>query len=608
MIQPLARSRTFRRLAVGLVLLMVTAAAAGGESGNPAAFAAGPGATALQGEYVPGEILVKFRPSSNPAGRRMAVERLGGRELPARGRHPIARVRLPPGLSVAEAANAYGLHADIEHAQPNYIYRPSAVPNDARFDELWGLRNSGQPVRGIAGLEGRDLGIEAVWDHVTDCSPVVVAVLDTGVNYTHTDLAENMWDGGERYPNHGWDFVDDDADPMPADASGHGTHVAGTIGAVGDNRRGTSGICWRARIMAVRVLTDGGGTTADIVRGIDFALENGAGVINMSLGGPAGVYDSIFSAAVADAAARDVVVVTAAGNAAANNDTEPMVPCAFEHENLLCVAALDQHFNIAGFSNWGETSVDVGAPGVNILSTWPGRRAAAFSPGSWIKKGDWSEVFCNLGYGPEHLLVNPSGWCEDQRYADGAQDVAYRRLDLSNTLVAAVDAYVAVDLEPGRDTFSVAYRKGRGDPFAPGATIVVDAFSGPTEGFEHMSFALTDCLAADCTLGFRLTSDRRRTERGIAVTNARLRTAEDASGAFEYVQGTSMAAPHVAGLAALLRAYNPDYNYADVVAAIEQGGTPLASLEGFTATGKAVNALGSLVHIRPPSGLSATVR
>lgn len=281
-------------------------------------FEMGPQAAAA--DHVPGEILVKFKPSADPAARGLVISRLGGRSLEVR-RDSMARIALPPGLSAAEAAHAYRLEPEVEHAQPNYIYRALVVPNDTQFGELWGLKNSGQTFGSAIGIPGSDMGMEPAWDHLTDCGPAIVAVLDTGVNYTHSDLAANMWGGNA---NHGWDFVDGDDDPMPDDGDGHGTHVAGTIGAVGNNGQGSTGVCWTVELMAVRVMSGAGGTTASIVAGIDFAVANGASVINMSLGGPSGAEDKIFSDAIADAAASDVVVVVAAGNDGTDNDSEPV--------------------------------------------------------------------------------------------------------------------------------------------------------------------------------------------------------------------------------------------------------------------------------------------
>jgi thermitase len=333
-----------------------------------------PGAAASQ--HVPGEVLVKFRPTAN------IVERMAG--MAARGHSVVASLELPgwaqvsvgAGQTVEAALAAYRSDPSVEHVQPNYIYHAAAMPNDIQAGQLWAFRNSGQTVTTgtyapNAGTAGDDMNIEPAWDRITDCSSVVVAVLDSGVDYTHEDLASNMWNGGSGFPHHGHDFADNDNDPM--DPSGHGTHVAGIIGAVGNNGTGTTGVCQRARIMAVRVLdTTGSVTTLVAVQGIAFAVTHGARVINMSFSGQ--FFDQLFSDAVTNAQNSDVVVVVVAGNEANDNDAagSTRYPCNFTQTNLVCVAALDQNFALATFSNWGATSVDVGAPGTNILSTWAG--------------------------------------------------------------------------------------------------------------------------------------------------------------------------------------------------------------------------------------------
>ena len=566
-----------------------------------------PGGSAAP-DHVPGEILVRFKPEVHVQARELAIARLGGKAAGALDAHSIARIQLPSAQSTPEAVRAYARSPEVESAQLNYLYKPQAIPNDTLFDSLWALRNAGQSVSGTTGTFGGDLGVTSAWDRLTDCSAVVVAVLDTGVNYTHADLAANMWNGGAAYPHHGFDAVDDDDDPMPADASGHGTHVAGTIGAVGNNGIGSTGVCWQVQLMAVRVMDAWGGTTADVVQGIEFAVAHGAKVINFSGGGPSGLADAMFRSAIADAGARDVVVVVSAGNAASDNDAVPVAPCSFPESNLLCVAALDQSLELAGFSNWGADSVDVGAPGVNILSTWPGPTlAVGIGNGAWTKTGDWVETSCDVGYGPTDMLANPGRWCRGQQYRNAANDVAYRTLDLSGVLGAGLEGYAFIDTEPDHDVVSAALKPGSGNPFVGGTPLA--GFSGSTGGWAaRLELPLSACVGASCSVGFRLRSDASTVAGGAALFELGVNTAVDASHSYKLLQGTSMASPHVAGLAVLLRAYNPAYTAADVVAAIRDGGMPVSSLSGITVSGRAVNAMGSLSHIRTPRGLSARVR
>ncbi len=382
-------------------------------------------------QYVPGEVLVKFKPAAIAQERTASVAALGHTVLAHLERTGWTHVKLAAGQSVTEALVAYQNDPNVDAVQPNYIYRAAAVPNDTQYAQLWAFKNTGQIIttgtyNPTAGTTGDDMNVEPAWGHITDCSSVVVAVVDSGVNYNQEDLAANMWNGGFNFPNHGFDYVDSDNDPM--DLNGHGTHVAGIIGAAGNNAKGTTGICWKASIMAVRVLdATGSGSDATIIQGIDFAITNGARVISMSLGSD-GSLDPAFSNAITTAQANDVVVIVSAGNRAKDNDTGAAhYPCNFTQPNLVCVAALDQNYALASFSNWGATSVDVGAPGTNILSTWAG--AATTMPDNFNTGGalNWTTSGGGWTYGqrtvffarPKHFSF---GHVRQQRRQPGLQD------------------------------------------------------------------------------------------------------------------------------------------------------------------------------------------
>ena len=300
--------------------------------------------TAVRPTMKQGEILVQFKNTMSATSVGDLAYSLGGAVTKTIGKDKIRVVSLPGNMLVEQAVRNFSSDPNVVYAQPNYRYYKTAVPNDASYGQLWGLNNSGQTITSSSystnnpGLAGRDIDAELAWNVITDCSAVIVAVIDTAINYTHEDLAANMWTGNL---NHGWDFVDNDADPMATDGQIHGGHVAGTIGARGNNNVGTSGVCQQVQIMAVRVLGPGGGFTSDIIQGIQFAADNGAHVINMSLGGGGG-FDAAFSNAITYARDRDVVVVVAAGNDASNNDGVGTAswPCNFTQDNLICVAAL----------------------------------------------------------------------------------------------------------------------------------------------------------------------------------------------------------------------------------------------------------------------------
>lgn len=561
--------------------------------------------------YVPGELIVRFKASHRSAAlKAAAIERIGAVATQSIGNTDYVRVVLDATDDVERAIVRYQRDAAVELVQPNFRYMPQRLPNDTRFQELWALRNIGQLVPdgrypNNPGVPGNDMGIEAAWDLGTDCSRTVIAVVDTGVNYTHLDLADNMWDGSVYgYPNHGYDFVDEDPDPMPADGDGHGTHVAGAIAAVGDNAQGTTGVCWRAQVMALRALNAGGGTTDKVIRAVRFALDKGARIINLSLGGSG--YDPAFEAELEVARQRGTVVVVAAGNGAANIDISPFYPCSFAPDNIICVAALDQVYELATFSNFGSSSVDVAAPGTNTLSTWPGAFANDSFAG-WLLSGGWQVSDCDFGLGPVRILSNPANWCAGAQYADNANDIAMTSYNLSGMAGAGITVSLKLTTAGDGDRFSVAYGTAGNDAF-PGGFQLYDRTDSTGAVPVRLAFDLQNCLTDPCKFGFRFLSNSAGTASGASLFNLTLHRAELGSDVYAVANGTSLAAPHAAGVAALVWAYNPDYVYADVVNAVRYGGDVLPNLQAATATGRAVDAMGALRYINPPSDVTVTVR
>ena len=291
-----------------------------------------------------------------------------------------------PGTSQAEVMAWAVAQTGVSYIEPNFVFDTSATyPNDPNFDQLWGLHNTGQ----LGGQPDADIDAPEAWDITTGSRSVVIAVIDSGVDYTHPDLANNIWvnpgeipgDGIDNDGNgyiddvNGWDFAYGDADPM--DVDGHGTHVAGTIGASADNGIGVSGVAWDVQIMALKGLGDTGtGSSADLLAAVNYATmmrrDHGINVVatNNSWGGVGGYSQAMFDAI--EAAGREgVLFVAAAGNFSLNNDVIPFYPASYDSDNIISVAATDMFNNLAGFSHVGATSVDIGAPGVDILSTLP---------------------------------------------------------------------------------------------------------------------------------------------------------------------------------------------------------------------------------------------
>ncbi len=576
--------------------------------------------------YVPDEVLVRFRPGMSAESRRRMVASLGFTHLEqvAGPRQRISRIRLSPETTVEQAVEIFRAMPDVEAVQPNFLYYPLAAPNDPRYGEQWGYRNVGQAVNGTAGTAGMDMNMEAAWGIRTDCRGVVVAVIDNGVSYVHPDIAANMWMNSGEIPGngidddgngfvddvYGYDFVDGDGDPLPDDASDHGTHVAGTIAAVGNNNINGTGVCWQARIMALRALSGGGGTVADVISAISYAVNNGARIINMSLGGPG--IDSMMASAIAAARAADVLVVAAAGNDGNDNDMMPVSPCAIPEPNILCVAALDQNYGLAAFSNYGATTVDVGAPGVNILSNVASTSTAVDLSAGWTSNSGWAQVAnCALVSGMPAALANPANpnrCAGSANYANNADDRIFRSFDLSlgNTVRGArLTAFVFHDLL-ANDVLDVNADTTGADPFDGSNDVTIAQLTGNSSGLLlWREFSLAPCVGiSSCSVGFRLRSDGFGAATGAIVVGATLHRVEAGATPAAFFSGTSMAAPHVAGLAALVWAHNPGYTHAQVMEAIRSSGDPVSSLGNITTTGRAVDAAAALRYLTKPTGLS----
>lgn len=315
---------------------------------------AGVAPAAARPEEGPTEVIVRYRPGVSKAVRASVRGR-----VQAQLAHPVKGLARTEVLSVEEGTSASDLVAELNarpevlYAEPNRRYRAFLTPNDPLFPSTWGIHNTGQS----GGTADADIDAPEAWDIETGDPAVTVAVVDTGADLDHPDLADNLVPG--------WDFVGGDG--TPDDGHGHGTHVSGTIGALGNNGAGVAGVAWDVSIMPLKALDDGGsGFVDDVAAAFAYAGDQGADVVNASLGGP---YSQLIADAVAGA--PDTMFVVAAGNSASNNDTSPAYPCNLTALNLICVAATNRADDLASFSNYGKSSVDLGAPGKSIVSTVP---------------------------------------------------------------------------------------------------------------------------------------------------------------------------------------------------------------------------------------------
>ena len=326
-------------------------------------------------EAVPGELIVGFAPTATEWQEKRAVEKARAELEDRIDSLDAALVTVDPDQ--ADTASERLLRNPVvEFVEPNYVLRAHRIPNDRNFVDQWGLRNLGH----FDGKAGADIGATLAWD-VTTASNAIVAVVDTGVSYKHPDLAGNAWknptdlvnnvdDDGDGFTDDvfGADFFSNDSDPD--DDGGHGTHVAGIIGAQGNNALGVTGVNWDVNIMSLKFLDENGeGNTADAANAIDYAVDHGARVVNASWGGPS--FSQALYGAIRRAGERGTLVVAAAGNDGVNTDSRPDYPAAFDLPNIIAVAATDRTDRLLDFSNYGSKSVDLAAPGDDITSTVP---------------------------------------------------------------------------------------------------------------------------------------------------------------------------------------------------------------------------------------------
>lgn len=354
-------------------------------------------------EYEPGEVIVKVNDQVGLAAQNDFYEKFGVKleekfDLPKdvfKGFNgEVVRVSLPEGVSVAEAMAAMKQDSRVSYVEPNavsYLQAPvqeeaAGTPNDLT-DKLWGLDNKGQ----LGGKVDADIDAPEAWTIQKGKTQAegghITAVIDTGIDYNHEDLQANMWVNTGEIPGngidddgngviddvHGYNAYADSGDPM--DGNSHGTHCAGTIAGVGDNGKGVTGVGQKGNLMAIKIFSDAGRTnTSAILRGISYASKNGARITSNSWGG--GRPSEAIKEAFASSPAFHFM---AAGNSGTDNDRRPHFPSNYGLANSLGVAASDRNDRLANFSCYGETTVDLAAPGKDIYSTVPGNKYASYS-------------------------------------------------------------------------------------------------------------------------------------------------------------------------------------------------------------------------------------
>lgn len=587
--------------------------------------------TKKKAEYMPGELLVKFRDGTSAItaeGLHSSINAVRKKEIREIRVHQI---KLPESITVAEAIEHYQRDPNVEYAEPNYIIHKAVAPSDQYFGNLWGLHNTGQS----GGAPGADIHAPEAWDITTGSHDVVIAVIDTGIANNHPDLSGNIWrntgetnctDGIDNDGNgyiddcYGWDFIGNDNDP--SDYDGHGTHVSGTIAAHGNNSIGVSGVMWDAQIMPLRILgATGSGTTADAATAIFYANAKGARVINMSWGGYG------YSQTLKDAIdASNALVVCAAGNEGGNDDGFlPFFPASYTSPNLISVAASDNNDKLASFSNYGKNSVDIAAPGVSIFSALPiisaGAPVTVYSEDFEGASGNLPLLGLNRGGSKSTWSVTSgtgtggSNSLEDSpaaNYLDNTNSQAW----FASPVISGKDNRYTMSfewkgvLENDKDFLHIIYSSDNVNWYNADSA---DSRTGSTNG-NFVSYSADFTSVAESLgnfyVGFGLFSNNSVNFDGVYIDNVMFKKAPltISNYSYEYESGTSMAAPHVSGAAGLIFSRNPSLSNLQAKEIILNTADLIPSMSGRTLTGGRLNAYNAVLHLaqpNAPSGLSA---
>jgi len=523
-------------------------------------------------QYAEGEVLVKFK-----SGTTLAAAEVMAADLSVDGMREfriLSQIRQRPFLlmrsarrSTRELLAALQANPQVEAVSPNYRRRLQRLPNDPKYAKLWGMSKINAP---------------AAWEKTVGSPGVVLAVLDTGVDYRHEDLAANMWhnpgeipgngiddDGnGFRDDVYGYDFASDnsgknDSDPM--DIDDHGTHVAGTMAATGNNGIGVCGIAWNVRIMALKSFRpDMYIYDSDSIEAIEYAvlMKRDYGVnlvaINASFGG--GGENVLQKDAIAAAGSQGIAMVCAAGNDGKDNDTDFFYPAGYDLPNIIAVAATDSNDQLASFSNYGAQEVDLAAPGVGILSTVPAGKGLE----AWLKSG--SDVFD----------ANPlefSGMTSSSGLARPIYDCG-RGLSASY-FPAGVNGNIAL-IERGDNTFKEKTVNAQNAGAA--AVAIYNNEPGNFSGTLGNAGSWIPVISLSREDGLQIKA------RGVHQVTLVNRLAN-----YGIIDGTSMAAPHVSGALGLLAAQFPSDDLAKRISRLYSGADRLESLENKMKTGARLN-------------------
>lgn len=557
--------------------------------------------------WVPGEVIVTYRGSGaqNTLQQRASsadggIAHIFGALSSASG-NTVAVLRIP-GKSTEELLKEFSADPNMISISPNYVIRLLLrTPNDPRFSEQWGLYNTGQS----GGTGGADISAPQAWDLRTSAlSDRVVAILDTGIAKNHEDLRANLWSGPGG--SHGYDFVQNDDDPE--DDHGHGTHVAGIIGAVGDNGSGVAGVAWNVKLMAVKMLdADGYGTSAMELAAYNWVLaRKQAGVnivaINASFGDSNPVQAS--KDAIETLGRNGILFIAAAGNDGANSDSTPSYPASYGLTNIISVAATDKNDRLTSYSNYGKNTVHLGAPGGDtgggagaILSTWTGYTPRAGDlffddmeqgKGNWITSAEgasqnlWDIIDTTRSGVPTKAWSDSPG----RHYPHNQRTFLRlnRDIDLSGTSGESImfGMQVRLDLESGSDFLVLQFSADGGATWRD-----MHSFTGGGDTWRAFITSVPPAFRTNrFRFGFRFESDSSNLifrYAGVQIDDTGVGRAETSS--YNRIAGTSMATPFVTGATALVASHFPNDGAATIRSRILNSVEKVDALRDKVSTG-----------------------
>ncbi len=523
----------------------------------------------------------------------------------------------------------------VEKVEPDYIQHIVAIPNDTNFTYQWGLHNIGQTVNGVVSTTDKDIDAPEAWNVETaEQTDTIVAVIDSGVAIRHPDLIGNMWDGSSckdinnlpvagGCPNNGWDFTN--SDNNPSDDNGHGTHIAGIIAATANNSRGVAGTSMynNIKIMALKVGNSQGSIyTSAVLSAINFAKYNGANVINASFGG--GGYSQIY---------KDVIdqfpglFIAAAGNGGGDgvgddNDITPFYPCSYTSANIVCVTATTQSDSLASFSNYGASSVDVGAPGTNIYSSYISPTTVnnqTFEsitppnmPAGWTRNTSGTVGMGTYSFGAGQTVLYGDAF--SMPYGSSKDYQAYSTtLNLSDYQSAHFSLYVRCDTELNHGDFlSLGVSNNAGATYTAIATfdeqsIINDggSFNSTYAWGYYVGITIPQSYLVN---NFKYSlrwyadgdSDKGTIGDGCNIDDIVITGVQNNTETYAFLNGTSMATPYVTGLAAHIFSADPAKTVDGARELILSSGDTIAALFDKTTSNKRINLQSMYSQVFPP--------